>query len=92
MIVMNDFKAEPQKLRDAMLCAVQRVMDSGWYLLGRELVGFEKLWAEQCGVAHAVGWGRVRRRRTCVAARSSRATEGQSRYDDKVVAIDKICR
>jgi dTDP-4-amino-4,6-dideoxygalactose transaminase len=57
MIVMNDFKAEPQKLRDAMLCAVQRVLDSGWYLLGCELIGFEQLWAGQCGVAHAVGVG-----------------------------------
>ena len=54
---MNEFKAEPQELRDAMMCAVQRVMGSGWYLLGSELTAFEKRWAGECGVDHAVGVG-----------------------------------
>lgn len=54
---MNDFKAEPQALRDAMLCAAQRVLESGWYVLGNEVKIFENQWAAACGVAHGVGVG-----------------------------------
>jgi dTDP-4-amino-4,6-dideoxygalactose transaminase len=57
MIKMNDFRAEPQSLRDAELNAVKRVLESGWYVLGREVNQFESLWAEQCGVQYAVGVG-----------------------------------
>lgn len=55
MIVMNDFKAEPQAIRDAMLVAAKRVLDSGWYVLGKELESFERQWADACGVEHGVG-------------------------------------
>lgn len=54
---MNDFKAEPQELRDAMLGAVRRVLESGWYVLGSEVKRFEDQWATACGVAHGVGVG-----------------------------------
>jgi len=57
MILMNDFKAEPQELREAMLKAVRRVMESGWYVLGNEVDTFEKQWANTCGVTYAVGVG-----------------------------------
>lgn len=57
MILMNDFKAEPQALRDAMLDAAKRVIDSGWYVLGKEVEAFEEKWATACGVVHAVGVG-----------------------------------
>ena len=57
MILMNDFKAEPPELREAMLSEVRRVLESGWYVLGDEVVAFEKKWAAACGVAHAVGVG-----------------------------------
>ena len=57
MILMNDFKAEPPELREAMLGAVRRVLESGWYVLGNEVTAFEKQWASACGVAHAVGVG-----------------------------------
>ena len=57
MILMNDFKAEPAEIREAMLRAVSRVLDSGWYVLGNEVVAFEKQWATTCGVQHAVGVG-----------------------------------
>jgi dTDP-4-amino-4,6-dideoxygalactose transaminase len=55
MILMNDFTAEPPSLRRAMLDAVSRVIDSGWYILGREGLSFEATWAAACGVAHGVG-------------------------------------
>lgn len=55
MILMNDFKAEPKKLRQAMLDAAERVLESGWYVLGGEVEQFERLWAQQCGVDYGVG-------------------------------------
>jgi len=54
---MNDFKAEPAELREAMLVAARRVLESGWYVLGNEVVAFEKQWAQACDVAHGVGVG-----------------------------------
>ncbi|MES2937389.1 MAG: DegT/DnrJ/EryC1/StrS family aminotransferase [Pseudomonadota bacterium] len=55
MIALNDFKAEPAALRDAELQAVERVLRSGWYVLGPEVAAFEAGWAAACGTAHAVG-------------------------------------
>ena len=57
MILMNDFKAEPFELREAMLAAARRVLESGWYVLGNEVLEFEKKWSEACGLAHGVGVG-----------------------------------
>ncbi|MBM3273006.1 DegT/DnrJ/EryC1/StrS family aminotransferase [Candidatus Kaiserbacteria bacterium] len=57
MILMNDFKAEPTALREAMLRSVAQVIDSGWYVLGRAVESFEAEWATACGVAHGVGVG-----------------------------------
>lgn len=57
MILMNDFKAEPPELREAMLSAAKRVIDSGWYVLGNEVTSFEKQWAVACGVGYGVGVG-----------------------------------
>lgn len=57
MILMNDFKAEPAELRDEMLIAARRVLESGWYVLGNEVIAFEKQWAKVCGVVHGVGVG-----------------------------------
>jgi dTDP-4-amino-4,6-dideoxygalactose transaminase len=54
---MNDFKAEPAELREAMLSAARRVIESGWYILGNEVISFEKQWAQLCGVKHGVGVG-----------------------------------
>lgn len=57
MIRMNDFQAEPAELREAMFGASRRVLESGWYVLGREGEAFEQAWAATCGVAHGVGVG-----------------------------------
>ncbi len=37
--------------------AAARVIESGWYIRGREVAAFEKEFAEYCGVSHAVGVG-----------------------------------
>jgi dTDP-4-amino-4,6-dideoxygalactose transaminase len=55
MILMNDFKAEPAELREAMTAAAARVLASGWYVLGKELQAFEQRWAAACGTKHCVG-------------------------------------
>ena len=54
---MNDFRAEPEALVQAQLRAAERVVRSGWYILGNEVAAFEKRWAERCGTAHTVGTG-----------------------------------
>ena len=35
--------------------AIKRVLDSGWYLLGKEVEAFEKEFAEYCGTKYCVG-------------------------------------
>lgn len=57
MILMNDFTAEPEELLQRELAAVERVLRSGWYVLGNEVRSFEAAWAQRCRVAHAIGVG-----------------------------------
>lgn len=57
MILMNDFKAESSALREAMQQAANRVIESGWYVLGKEVETFEQQWANACGVKYGVGVG-----------------------------------
>lgn len=57
MILMNDFKREEETLIASQLVAVERVLRSGWYVLGSEVKAFEAEWATKCGVAYAVGVG-----------------------------------
>lgn len=57
MILMNDFKAEPAALKAAELAAAQAVLESGWYVLGKQVAYFEAAWAAACGAPHAVGVG-----------------------------------
>ncbi len=55
MIRMNDFAAEPVDLRRLEKDAVERVLDSGSYILGPEVGAFENEWAARCGVGHCIG-------------------------------------
>lgn len=57
MILMNDFKAMPPALRQAILDAVKMVIDSGYYILGKEVEDFEREWAKTCGTGFATGVG-----------------------------------
>lgn len=57
MILMNDFRAAPENLRQQELAAAERVIRSGWYVLGQELKQFEQAWAKTCGTDCAVGVG-----------------------------------
>jgi dTDP-4-amino-4,6-dideoxygalactose transaminase len=57
MILMNDFKAEPEELLRREMVAVERVLRSGWYVLGNEVKAFEAAWGQRCGTSAAVGVG-----------------------------------
>src|SRR2546426_1059898 len=57
MISMNGFLREPEGLRKQELAAVERVLRSGWYILGDEVKSFEAEWARAIGTEHAVGVG-----------------------------------
>ena len=57
MIPMNGFLREPEALRQQELAAVERVLRSGWYILGKEVEAFERQWASVVGTSHAVGVG-----------------------------------
>jgi len=57
MIPMNGFQREAQSLRQRELAAVDRVLRSGWYILGNEVREFEAEWAHAIGAAQAVGVG-----------------------------------
>lgn len=41
--------------RRELVAAFERVLDSGWYILGREVEAFEREFAAYCGAAHGVG-------------------------------------
>ncbi len=57
MIQMHDFRAEPEKLIRQELAAIERVLRSGWYILGNEVKSFESRWSARCGTSFAVGVG-----------------------------------
>lgn len=43
------------RMHDEMLAAMDRVLQSGWYLNGRELANFERRFSEYVGAEYAVG-------------------------------------
>jgi len=50
-----DLQGVMAQQRQGLLEAFERVLDSGWYVLGRECEQFEAEWGNYCGAAHAVG-------------------------------------
>ena len=52
-----DLKAPHVELRNELRAAFERVLDSGWYIQGDELLRFEKEFAEYCEVEHCIGVG-----------------------------------
>lgn len=55
MIPFLDLKAINAAYRDELLDAMARVLDVGWYILGKEVARFEREFASYCGAKHAVG-------------------------------------
>ena len=52
-----DMKSPYLELKNELDAAYQRVMDSGWYILGEEVDAFEEEFARYCGAKHCVGVG-----------------------------------
>jgi dTDP-4-amino-4,6-dideoxygalactose transaminase len=55
MIKFLDLKKVNDAHGDEISAAIQRVLDSGWYLLGAEVSSFEEEFAEYCGAKHCLG-------------------------------------
>ncbi|ERE18036.1 DegT/DnrJ/EryC1/StrS family aminotransferase [Pseudogulbenkiania ferrooxidans] len=55
MISFLDLKAINSTHRDELTAAFERVLNSGWYVLGKEVQAFEAEFAEYCGTKHAIG-------------------------------------
>lgn len=55
MIKFLDLKKVNERFRGEMDAAVKRVLDSGWYLLGKEVEVFEQEFAAYCGTKHCIG-------------------------------------
>jgi len=54
-VLSTDFHAQWEQVREAVLSAVERVGESGWLILGREVEAFERELAGVCASSHAVG-------------------------------------
>jgi dTDP-4-amino-4,6-dideoxygalactose transaminase len=52
-----DLKTPHLKLRDELTAAFERVLDSGWYVLGDEVKQFEREFANYCGAEYCIGVG-----------------------------------
>ena len=52
-----DLRSINQDLREELLSAFERVLDSGWYILGNEVRQFEKEFATYCEAKYCVGVG-----------------------------------
>ena len=54
-IPLVDLEAQHRPIRDELLAAMTRCVDSQNYILGEAVASFEKAFAGYCGVEHAVG-------------------------------------
>lgn len=55
MVSFLDLKSINGSLRSELIDACTRVIDSGWYISGREVAAFEAEFAAYCGVKHCIG-------------------------------------
>jgi dTDP-4-amino-4,6-dideoxygalactose transaminase len=53
-VALNDLLRQTTALHSELAAAMNRVLSSGWYILGRECAGFESEFAAYCGVAHCI--------------------------------------
>ena len=57
MIPFLDLKSINLRHKEELQTAFERVLDSGWYIMGNELKSFEEEFADYCDVEHCVGVG-----------------------------------
>lgn len=56
-VPFQDFRAAYEELKAELDDAYQRFMESGWYVLGKEVSSFEEEYAAYCEAKHCVGVG-----------------------------------
>jgi dTDP-4-amino-4,6-dideoxygalactose transaminase len=54
-VLFNDVKAVHDTIASELDGAIQRIMRSGWFILGKEVEIFEAEFAAYCGVEHCIG-------------------------------------
>lgn len=54
MVTFLNLKKINEQYQSEILLACERVIKSGWYILGEEVKNFEKEFAEYCGVKHCI--------------------------------------
>jgi dTDP-4-amino-4,6-dideoxygalactose transaminase len=57
VIPFGDLKLQYLSIKEEIDAAVERVLTSGWFILGQEVQAFEEEFASYLGVSHAVGVG-----------------------------------
>jgi dTDP-4-amino-4,6-dideoxygalactose transaminase len=57
IIPFLDIRESYHELKDELLATFEKVMESGWYILGEEVSKFEEEFATYCGVNHCIGVG-----------------------------------
>lgn len=55
MINFLDLQKLNQEYKKDLLLACERVIDSGWYIMGKELEEFERSFSSYCNVKHTIG-------------------------------------
>ena len=50
-VPFNDLKRQTASLESELAAAINRVLRSGWYILGPECAAFDEEFAAYCGVA-----------------------------------------
>ncbi len=55
MVDFLNLKKVNQRYRDRLVQACTDVIDSGWYIQGRQLETFEEAFADYCGAKHCIG-------------------------------------
>ena len=53
-VALNDLLRQTTALESELAAGVNRVLTSGWYILGRECAAFESDFAAYCGVSHCI--------------------------------------
>lgn len=57
MIPFLDLKKINEQYEEEIVSSIKRVVESGWYILGKEVEAFEEEFAKFCNVKHCIGVG-----------------------------------
>ena len=54
-IPLLDYRAVNEPYFEEIQVAMRRVLESGWYVLGKEVSSFEEEYSSYCGTKHCIG-------------------------------------